>query len=234
MNRDEQIAAFLDGRLSGEELRVFEAELEGDSALADEVARIAGNDDLLRAAFNAPMHEPVDQALIERMGLGGTAPVAASAANDNPPFWRRWQLPVGGAIAASIALAMVLQLGGGSNDAFSFAMETTPSSVAVSLGDGSKVTPQLTFAANDGRYCREFLNESGGGAETGIACRSDGQWTIEARVKGGSKLQDLGEIATAAGADSGALDSAYERLGASDPLDATAEKALIEGKWARR
>jgi anti-sigma-K factor RskA len=233
MNRDEQIAAFLDGRLSGQELRVFEAELESDPGLAAEVARIAGNDDLLRAAFDAPMHEPVDKALIERMGLGVASPVAASAANDNPPFWRRWQLPVGGAIAASLALAMVLQLGGGSNDAFSVAMETTPSLVAASLGDQGIVTPQLTFAANDGRFCREFLKE-GGAAETGIACRSDGKWKIEARVKGGFKLQDSGEIATAAGADGTSLDSVYERLGASDPLDAASEKALIEGKWAKR
>lgn len=234
MNTDEQIAAFLDGRLSGEELRFFEAELENNAGLAEEVARIAENDDLLRAAFDVPMHEPVDQALIERMGLGVAAPVAASAANDNPAFWRRWQLPVGGAIAASLALAIVLQFDSGSNDAFSVAMETTPSSVASSLGGQGKVTPQLTFAANDGRFCREFLKESRRAAETGIACRSDGKWKIEARVKGGSKLQESGEIATAAGANTGALDNAYERLGASDPLDATAEKALIDGKWAKR
>jgi hypothetical protein len=234
MNRDEQIAAFLDGRMSEEELRVFEAELESEPGLAEEVARIASNDDLLRAAFDVPMHEPVDQALIERMGLGIASPVAARAANDNPSLWRRWQLPVGGAIAASLALAMVLQFGRGSDDAFSVAMETTPSSVATSLGQQGKVTPQLTFAANDGRFCREFLKENGGAAETGIACRSDGKWKIEARVKGGAKLQDSGEIATAAGADATSLDSVYESLGASDPLDAAAEKTLIEGKWARR
>ncbi len=70
MNRDEQIVAFLDGRLSDSEMNAFEAELEQNAELAEEVARIAGNDDLLRAAFDGPMQEPVDQSLIERMGLG--------------------------------------------------------------------------------------------------------------------------------------------------------------------
>ncbi len=160
--------------------------------------------------------------------------IIANAANDNPPLWRRWQWPVGGAIAACLALVMVWQSGGGSDDAFSVAMETTPSSVTASLGDQTKVTPQLTFAANDGRFCREFLKESGGNAETGIACRSKGTWTIEALAKGGAALQNPGEIATAAGTDTNALDGAYERLGASDPFDAAAEKALIDGKWDRR
>ena len=191
MNRDEQIAAFLDGRLPDAEMSDFEAEMENDPGLAKEVARIAGNDDLLRAAFDGPMQEPVDQALIERMGLGATdSPIIANAANDNPPLWRRWQWPMGGAIAASLALVMVWQSGGGSDDAFSVAMETTPSSVTASLSDQTKVTPQLTFAANDGRFCREFLKESGGNAETGIACRSKGTWSIEVLAKGGRALQN--------------------------------------------
>ncbi|MEQ1716796.1 MAG: hypothetical protein ABL907_12555, partial [Hyphomicrobium sp.] len=101
-DRSEIILAYLDGTLEGTALVAFEAELEQDKALAGEVARFIANEDLLRAAFDAPMQEPVDTALLERMGLGiadkavaDIPALALLAANDNPPSWRRWQWPVG-------------------------------------------------------------------------------------------------------------------------------------------
>jgi hypothetical protein len=229
-DRTETIMVFLDGRMSEDEARSFEEAMEQDSDLADEVARLASNDQLLRDAFDAPMQEPVDDALLARMGLRARQ----DAANDNPSFWRKWPWPVGGAIAASLALVLVTQIGQGpkSQDLMSVALDSTPSSSAARLADGKTITPRLSFAARDGRFCREFLQETNGKNATGIACRSDGQWSVEALVEGGAAMPGSDEIVTARGEDASKLDATYQRLGASDPFDVKKERALIDRRWS--
>lgn len=240
-DRSDMIAAYLDGTLEGGALEAFEAELGKNAELAQELARFATNDDLLRAAFDAPMQEPVNDALLERMGLGTAKasvpnlPVTSMAANDNPQFWKRWQWPVGGAIAASLALIAVLQTGQGlqSESEFALALDSAPSATAVQLANGGTVTPKLTFAAGDGRYCREYLQTGAAGSETGIACRSGSTWKVEATAKGGEMLPDSDEIVAASGESQAELDEVYARLGASDPLNVEAERALIQRKWSK-
>ena len=83
--------------------------------------------------------------------------------------------------------------------------------------------------AADGRWCREFRS----GGETALACRKDaGRWTIEAHGKAAAG-PDAGSIAMAGGADPAPLDAAYRRLGASDPVSAVQERALIGKGWNR-
>ena len=127
IDRDERLAAWLDGALQPDQAAAFEAELAGDPALAEQAFAWRGNDALLRAAFDGPIAQGVDAQLIARMGL------QAPAANDNPPL-RRWGWPLGGAIAAGLALALVLTgnpLGFGmqqdSAAQFAAAMEQLPS-----------------------------------------------------------------------------------------------------------
>ncbi len=238
----DRITAFLDGQMNDEDARSFEDAMEQDPDLAKEVARLAGNDQLLRTAFDAPMHATVDDALLARMGLGepkgaDVIPFPATrAANDNSNSWRKWQWPLGGAIAASLALMLVTQVGQGpaSQEALSIALDATPSSSTVRMADGRSITPKISFASADGRFCREFLQTSAEKSETGIACRSDGRWSIEALAKGGAALPGSEEIVTASGEDTSKLDAAYQRLGASDPFDAAKERALIAKRWAEK
>jgi hypothetical protein len=243
-----RITAFLDGAMEEAEQRAFEAEMEADPALAARVEQMMGNDDLLRAAFAGPIEQGVDAQLLDRMGLSVRAPAAEvvdlsarraaalpRAANDDVRGWLRWRLPLGGVIAAGLALALMLtvQRDGGATD-FSGAMDTLPSGQMASLDNGAKVRPLLTFKAGDGRYCREFALDSGGSGQTGIACTGGaGKWRIEALDKAGAKLGNAGEIELASGARGAGLDAAYERLGASDPLDKAAETALISSKWRK-
>lgn len=242
-DRSEMITAYLDGTLDEAALAAFEIEMARDESLAEEVARFARGDDMLRAAFDAPMRDPIDAALLERMGLGtvkviDTGPPATVplAANDNPSFLRRWQWPAGGAIAASLALFAVLQSGQEpkSTNEFAAALESAPSLAPVKLANGGDITPRLTFVAGDGRYCREYLRTGSSVSEAGIACRRDGIWQVEARSEGGGKLPDPAEIAAASGEGTTGLDAAYARLGASDPLGADAERKLIERNWSNR
>jgi hypothetical protein len=240
--RDEMIAAYLDGTLPDEELRAFEAAMEADPELAADILRMQGNDALLRAAYDAPIAQGVDDALLVRLGLGAEAVAlpaskrnSPAAANDN--ILRRYW-PVGGAIAASLLAIVILTNPWASADpaqseAFQVAMQTAPSRTSTTLPQGHSVEPLVTFAAADGRYCREFAIRSKGGGQSGIACRGGSKWTIEALVKGAAELSTPGEIQTAGGADGSNLDAVYTRLGASDPVDKVKENELISKQWKK-
>ncbi len=235
MNRDEQIAAYIDGSMTADERAVLEAQMAGDAEMADAIARRRKNDELLRVAY-APTAAGIDAAMLKRLGLADEAQ-APVAANDNVFAWRRW-LPAGGAIAASLALALVFvtpsgDVGGGlaGQPAFQAALENMPSGGNIALNDGRQIRPVLTFKAGDGRYCREF---SVGGSQSGIACRGPKSWNVEAFAKGSVVLPGNTEIRTAAGADTKALDAAYDRLKASDPVSGEIEKQMISKKWQKK
>ncbi len=247
---DERIAAFLDGSMDEAEMLRFEAEMESNPELAEQVAGWQGNDALLREAFMDPITAGVDEQLLGRLGLAKQAgsyqtesnvvDFAAArkhpvAANSNTPMVRRWFGPLGGAIAASLVFVAVVQYSSSNpaagDNAFDVALESTPSRQVASLDAQTQLTPLLTFTADDGRYCREFSVAGAGESQSGIACRGDGAWSIEAVTKGGVKLADGTRIETASGADTASLDDAYARLGASDPLDSVKENDLITSGW---
>ncbi len=256
MTDDEQIAGWIDGALPPEAAARFEARLASDPELARQVAAWQRNDDLLRGAFDAPMAQEVDNALLARMGLAAAAPAPAAqsasvidlpnrqakaaAANDNPARWR-WALPLGGALAAGLALAVILTgpppllgTGGNADTMFAEAMERLPSRGEQALPDGSRVSPVLSFAAADGRFCREFSIIGGAKLGGGIACKGSSGWKVEARSAAAAATVDPEQITMAAGPDGSALDAAYARLGASDPLSIDAERQLIASGWKSR
>ncbi|MGC1470546.1 MAG: hypothetical protein WA793_14315 [Sphingorhabdus sp.] len=228
-DRYETIAAYLDGSLTGDERLRFEAEMQADAALAVEVSQWQANDAMLRAAF--PIADGgVDAAMLNRLGLAEPKKLPI-AANDNRWSWGRIGL-AGGAIAASLAVAIVLlqptAKGLADEQQFQIAMESLPSGQTINLASGNPIGPVLTFRARDGRYCREFAGDRVGG---GIACRSEGEWMVEATSARGADTGNSNQIRTAAGSDPAALNAALDRLGASDPLNGENEKGLISSGW---
>lgn len=238
--RDLRITAYLDGAMSEKEALEFENELEADAELADQVARLASNDDLLRQAMAIDEETAVDDAFLARMGLteAPAAPLADSSqraspepANDNPPFWRRWQVGAGAAIAACLALVLTFALPSAGSPEFGDALETTPSGQLASLGDGATITPILTFEAGDGRFCREFTFAAAQSESSGIACRSSTGWKIEAWSDDAVEIPDSSEIALAGSDGPSSLDEAYARLEAGDPLAIEREGQIIRNGW---
>ena len=226
-SREERLAAWLDGELTGDDFTAFEAEIAADPELAALAAEWHANDSLIANAFAPVAEAPIDQAMLERLGLAEKP--GPQAANDNPPWWKRHSLPLGGAIAASLVAVLVVAPRGSGDprDPLSLALDQTPSLAQADLPDGRKITPMLTAKAADGRWCREF----GDGSSVAVACRDGkGSWIIEAKGKGAAPA-DNAEFAVASGADDAALNAAQVRLKLADPLDATAEQALIAKKW---
>ncbi len=234
-DHEQEMARWLDGAMSLDEARAFEAKLEQDPVLAEAAKRWQENDELLRSAFAL---SPPSQDLLEKMGLGEAGNVVtmpAAAANDNRWVPKRW-LPAGSAVAAAIAAAVWLfqPMAAGIHDDPSFqqAMESRASGTQVALRDGGAVVPVLTVRAQDGRYCREF-SVTGSNPQSGLACRSEAGWKIEAIVEGTVAMPDGDSIQTAGGTDGSGLNATYEKLGASDPFNAEKENVVLSSGWKK-
>ena len=227
-------------------MAVFEAELERDPSLAEDLARYGENDTSLQAAFSQPVAAGVDEQLLARMGLSRPpllkAPLPDAApepdarmtpANDDMPLFRRWRWPAGGAIAASLAALLLFQTGQSpeAEQKFAQALETLPSRQVAQLTPGETLIPVLSFRAGDGRYCREYIRRGGREDGTGIACRDSESWQVEAFVAGTGPIPDGGRIEAASGANPAALEATYARLKASDPLNGEKEKQAISDSW---
>lgn len=243
-----QIARYLDGDMNVLEREAFEAECAQQPELAATFTLWRTNDAALRTWI---ADRPIDDALLVRLGLGSD-PVASSATiidfataraervvHAPQPVKQRWfkqRWFAGGAIAAAIALTVSIKMmtatPGLSNDpAFQVAMQQNATGQSTPIGNG-EVVPVLSFAAADGRYCREYRVE-GAGAESGIACRDTIKWNVEAQVQIATATDAAGIVA-AAGASSTVIDAAYTRLAGADPMGAEQERAMIASGWRPR
>lgn len=250
-----QIRNWLEGRLSPADCDAFEAALEADPDFAEDVLRqqdalprYADTASELHAVF--PLEDAVPAALLARLGLAAASESAAgtdnvidfAAARARRAPHAVWRWIGGGALAASLALAVMLapqlrqaEPGAGPDASFELALSTTPSAAVARLANGSTLRPVLSFAAADGRWCREFVIAARSAGETGsrsgIACRTGDGWSIEASATAGDEQGSAPGIRTAAGTDTAPLDGAYARLGASDPVAADQERDLIAKGW---
>lgn len=243
MNDMERLNAYLDRQLPPDEALAFEAELATNPALVKQLEALRAVDEALRAPFDAKLNEaiperflralqePVEQVVQQPAEILNFSEAKArrDAVQSSPKrsLWASW--PARGAIAASVAVGLIavtqLQPSQSKSEAIEVALNETPSGISTKLAGGETLTPQLSFAARDGRYCREFDLA----AETSIACRSGKSWRIEGSVKSVARTNN-DRFATATGSGE-ALDATYARLGAGDPLDKTQERAVIARKW---
>lgn len=249
MDGDEKLSGFLDQELSAEERAKMELAIKNDQLLGGQIARMHATDGVIRDAFDAPMKEAVPDRFTKLIdaALGGVAPSAdavvafepapAAPANDNQSS--RWWM--NGAVAAGVAVALLVgtqfmapRTGDGNaaiTVALGNALEATPSLQSVKLQSGESVTPQLTFAKVGGGYCRQFSLSAGKANKSGVACKSDGDWSVAALVPAsGGASADQGYV-TAEGPGGAEIEAVMGKLRAGDPLDKAAEDALIARGW---
>ncbi|MBN8485597.1 MAG: hypothetical protein J0L50_12570 [Sphingomonadales bacterium] len=232
---DERLAAWLDGAMNPADAAAFEAEMAGNPALAEQAAAWRANDRQIADALAPLATEPIDPEWLAQMGLAestAVAPAMPPAANDNPAWWQKRWVPVGGALAAGLALVLLVvgrppedpQDGG-----LSLALDSTPALQQAQLDDGRMIEPVLTARAADGRWCREYRI----GDVAGLACREPQGWKVEAEVEAAPATKP-DEIQLAGGTDNTGIAAANARLGTADPLGAADEAALIASKWGDR
>ncbi|MEO0748838.1 MAG: zf-HC2 domain-containing protein [Pseudomonadota bacterium] len=243
MDKD-RLAAFADGELSPEdaaEVVMHLADHPGDQAYVDEL--MAANQALAQA-FDAPLHEPVPDTILETI-------MGRELADNVVPFRRRPVTMAGAglALAASVALAVVIlpELRGGSSDALlalgpvagdtalDRALETLPSGVPERLKSGQEIMILATLPVEDG-FCREVevIDDAADRLDFGIACLQETNWTVEVTLS--EPLSSSGTedgFVTASGAEVQSLQPFLDRLGAGAPLDNDAEADAIAQGWVR-
>jgi hypothetical protein len=239
-DRSLDVARWLDGEMTPDEVAAFEAEMDGDPALRAQIEDWQGNDAALRAAF---AEQPVPDALValvdnhqafkrnENVVDLAAAKVEREARKPRQMDWR-WVGAIAASLVVAVGIGTQLDLAGSRNiDPVTIALAETPSGVSVAMAKGDQLTPTLTVPVRDG-YCREFRLEGPSGPRDGLACQTgkDG-WQVK-RIEpgvqsGGDGYQQVG------GADHPAFDAIYRDLGASDPLDPASEKAAITKRWKK-
>lgn len=250
---DELLSAMLDGELDDTAADALTERLAREPQLALRLAALRGTDDATRALFARVDEMPMPQAVLDLL--------AANSANKAPqadnviPFPRRVvdrfaNAPV--AIAASVALAAgffadrllddapdattsiaALQARSVPQDSAVYdLLENAASAETVTLPDGSTGRVLLTFAAEDGSWCRQLSIENNAAAVAALACRRDGNWRNEVIAFGDPAG---GSYQQASAASLAVIGSAVDRLlGDGAMLDATEEQELLKNQWHKK
>jgi hypothetical protein len=223
MDREQRIAAFVDGELQPADRAAFEAELRGDPALAAAVERQSRLRARLAAAYDPVLAEPVPPHLT----------AAASTANDAGPA--RFGLPQWAAMAACLATGVLLgqaALPGRGPVAAEHGQLLARGDLARTLdrgltADAAPIRVGLSFRSREGGFCRTFTSSGDGLA--GLACRQGARW--ETRTLTAWKPAP-GPAYRTAGADTPPeILAAVDGLIAGEPLDQAGERAARARAW---
>jgi len=230
---DETLVAYADGELAPSRAAAVEQALASDPALA---ARLEQHRRLvlrLRAAYDPVLTEPVPDRLARTMS--GSARVisladARTARTANAAPLRDWR--AGGLIAAGLAIVLVVgqalwapgagpvvERGGqlvASGD-LGRALDTQ-------LSGGGAIRIQLTFRDQAGAICRSFT----GATASGVACRRNGRWALEALFAG--EAPSGGDYRMAASGNPRVLQVVGDMI-SGDAFDAAQERAAKARHW---
>ncbi|BEV01034.1 hypothetical protein [Novosphingobium olei] len=215
---EERLAAYLDGAMTADEEAAFDREIAADVVLARLALERRDRDRQL--ADRAPRRTPsVEPEIVERLSRGHARPQTVAAPRPGAWSWKRLAMIVAAMamVAAGVVSALRPRAAKSAADPVSLALEGTPSGRTAHLADGRMLTPVLTVRAADGSWCREYTLARA----SGLACRRNGRWVTEAQGDAASSGNS---------APSPAIEDAYRRIGATSPLGADEEMALV-GNW---
>ncbi len=199
---EEMLMAYADGELDPQVSAQVRAALADDPAARERVRLYRRTTQLLRQAYDAPLHEPVPETLLEgvdpRGDAGEAGEVVHLASRKAADGWsvRRAALPLAASLALVIGTAVGYRLQPDADSALvtgnslagRIALESPlhrvletktsgePLEWATDDGASARAQAQLTFKSPQGRYCRQYRVSVTGaaqaGATAGIACRS--------------------------------------------------------------
>lgn len=251
---DEELMAFADGELSGDEAARVEAAITADPALARRVEAERRLRTVLRRHFDPVTEEPVPDAWKAMIAAAADedetgkrpkvislaavrarkAERAARQAGDAArprPLTRGWG--TGLAVAASLAMGLFLgtqvTIRGPvtAKDGALVASGSLAKGLDTSLasaGDGGSVRILTSFRRAGGDYCRVFASEG----MSGIACKDKAGWVLERTINGGAA--QASEYRQA-GSPEMELMAAAQDMAQGAPLDAEQEEAAKAEDW---
>jgi len=243
MNRDwteTDIAALLDGELTGAEAERVARLLETDPAARAVAERIGRNDALLREAFAAPLAEPSPPRLA---GLFDAAVTPLPQRPARAASRRNLAMAASAAlVVGAVAGALLGPVGEGAGPAAArLAVGAAPPAVAEALSETPSgalrhgVRLIASFAVAGGGHCREFewrREDDAAPSALGLACRSGGDWRVVVAAEiGEAGASERSGYAPASGVAPDAVSPVLDALGAGPALDPEAEARAIARGW---
>lgn len=236
MDEEEEFFAWLDGELSGDEAKAFEARVAADPDLA----RRAEQHRLLRArlsqAFDPIAEAPVPARLSALLGTNSGQPVDLAEARQRREAKRiSWRPPQWASLAATLVIGVALGTMVNRQGEGPVTVENGKLYAAASLGreldtglasapSKASVRIGVTFRDQAGAICRSFTGLQAGG----LACRDGERWQLRGLFPAPA-VQD-GEYRMAAGSDP-ELAALISATISGEPFSATDEKSAKARGW---
>jgi hypothetical protein len=222
----EQLAAFADDQLDGEEARAVAASVAVDPVLQAQVdahralrARLAAH---FAPVAAAEVPERLRAAVLSGRPEGNVVDFAAAKRRASPPRPLRYALP---ALAASLVAAFLgLSAWHSRYYAQGELAEALDNQLAAAAPANAPVRVLLSFRDNGGQFCRAYA----GRAKAGIACRDRTGWRLRFDRTAGPDQR--GEFSQAGNADAAVMAAAQE-MAAGPALDAGQEAAAARSQW---
>lgn len=257
-----QLNAYLDGELDQRAQLAFEERLNREPALRTLLEGMRAIDHEVTESLGAVPQSPPNDALLAAVKnfAAAHATEATPQASNVVSFESRrtvksvepkpWQLPLAAGIALCVgagAMSLVQSLQGPGvqsaavavadgviveGGALHAALERAGSGEVQSAA-GEKIRPILSFAAKDGRFCREFESFGGKGAVVGVACKGDRGWTMEVLLSSAPHSPNETQYAPASGFNAKALDDVVSQLIEGQPMSPEAESAARGQGWRK-
>lgn len=225
----EQLAAFADGQLEGDEARLVSAAVAADPALQAEVAAHRALRARLAAHFAPVAEESLPTSLAALLSATAVAPVIDLAAvRTQRRGVPRWTWIAAPALAASLVLTLVLNKPAGPDPGYADTQlaGALDSQLVADQRPNARVRVLLSFRDRAGAYCRAF---SGAGA-SGIACRDQRGWRLR-QIGNASEAQSASY--RQAGSDL-ALMQAAQAIAIGPALDSTEERTARARGWRQQ
>jgi hypothetical protein len=235
---DEMLSAFLDSALPEQQMEQIRQQLMHDEQLTERMADLAMIDTMVLQHYQQINQQPMPAAVLQLLDNNEQL----TGSNVVPfPWWRRAQQQLQQHAAAVACIAIFAGYGlahiGGQPQTTLAAVGQDVGQLLNSAPSGNtyaiarqQLTPRLSFIDQQGDFCRQYsLQDDTQNAEN-IACRKQGQWTLQATYTV-PKDPLAGDYRTASGPQ--VLDTVLDVLMAGPALNPVAEQQYLTDRKTR-
>lgn len=242
---DEQLSAFLDGELSAQDTDALSQEIERDARLAARMEGIGSANTAYVDAVGQIDRVPISAGLKTAIETPPAAKVIAFRPRSLTAFVAEHRAVAASLLCAAAVWGVMSATSNGSqsdpfapgpdgvvmaNSPLHQLLETAPTGQASTVGSAT-AAPRLTFAADDGSYCRQFDVVTDEGVSAAIACREDTGWRTQLVAYG--LLRPTGDFQTASAARSPILETFLDTRMPGSPMNSEEEGRLLRSGWGR-
>jgi hypothetical protein len=242
---EDTLLAYVDGELDAAAREEVEAAIAADPQLAQRVQQEQGLRDMLRAAYDPALAEPMPARLLA--AARGAPPAAKvvdlaaerasrkAAATPTRAWVGGW--PQWGAMAACLVVGVfvgrsALIAPAGDAVATRGGPMVARGELASAQSADAPVQIGLSFVSRGDEYCRTFLLRQGSAA--GLACRHGDDWQLRVWAQDSAASAAAGGLRMAASATPPAVLRAVDEQIQGSALDAEAERAALQRGWRTR